>query len=363
MKIAELHASNWAGVCYVTGGGTLLLSDLLCEPGASATILNAAVPYSNEALAQLLGHSPDQACSEISARNLAMKAFSDAKEYSSDQALFGLGVTASLQTNHPKRGALRAYIAIQTATRSQVTKVEFSNSQTRKAQEILLAKIAYGKLCSGLGIASDPYPDCNTQTAYARTAQEILFDTEPVALGARAPAYLPGAFNPMHSGHCQMRQLAQEMLQCDVQYELSVRNVDKLPLDYFDLDQRCKQFQPDELLLTNLPYFYQKAKHLSVDRRVTFVVGVDTFARIIDPKFYQIGMPLHDVVNFFIATGTNFLVFGRTVGNKFMTLADLSIPPNLRELCRQVEAAQFQCELASSTLRSNSGLTYNDRLE
>ena len=352
MKIADLHASNWSGVCYLTGGGSLLLSELLCEPGASATLLNAGVPYSYQALARLLGHAPTQACSKVTARNLAMRAFTDAQKFKPDHDVFGLGITASLHTSRPKRGTIRAYIALQTLCRSQLTSVEFPNVSTRLEQETLLANVAVGKLCWGLGLTSDPFPTYATQTAVARSSHQRLYETEPIALGVRCKAYLPGAFNPVHEGHRRMHSLAQEILDCEVQYELSIKNADKLPLDYFDLNERVGQFEAGELVITNLPYFYLKAKHLGRSHGVTFVVGIDTFARILEPKFYEGDTRLDDVIQYFVTSKTNFLVFGRTVEDKFMTLDDLSIPASLLPHCRQVESSRFQCNLASSTLRA-----------
>lgn len=351
MKIADLHASNWSGVCYLTGGGSLLISELLCEPGASATLLNAGIPYSYEALAQLLGHAPTQACSEVTARSIAMRAFTDAQKFETDSDLFGLGITASLSTNRSKRGQIRAYIALQTLSLTQVTLVEFPNANTRHEQEALLANVAYGKLCWGLGLTSDPFPTYTTQIATACASRQRLYGSEPIVLGVRSQAHLPGAFNPVHSGHRRMHGLAQEILGCEVQYELSIKNADKLPLDYFDLNQRIDQFGPGELVLTNLPYFYLKAKHLRRNQGVTFVVGIDTFARILEPKFYEGDVRLGDAIQYFVTSKTKFLVFGRTVENKFMTLDDLSVPESLLPQCRQVEHSQFQCDLASSTLR------------
>ena len=42
--IERLHADPRKGVFVVTGGGSLLLSDLMTVPGASATVLEATVP-------------------------------------------------------------------------------------------------------------------------------------------------------------------------------------------------------------------------------------------------------------------------------------------------------------------------------
>ena len=354
MDIEDLHSSNWAGVCYLTGGGSRLLSQLLSVSGASATILDAQIPYSYEALGRLLGSKPEQACSESTARGLAMKAFINAQSLGSENEIFGLGVTASLSTNREKRGVIRAFVALQTLNRSQVSILEFTHSKTREEQEATLAQVAYAKLCFGLELSSDSYPNCRTQTAIAQESHSRLFKAEPFALGARKRAYLPGAFNPLHAGHRQMLALSEELLRCEVQYELSVKNVDKLPLDYFDLNQRVNQFKSDELVLTNLPHFFSKAKHLSDGKDITFALGIDTFARILEPKFYETGEQLVDVINYFVGLKTRFLVFGRTIENEFRTLKDLSIPANLRPLCQQVDAAQFQCDLSSTTLRAKS---------
>ena len=354
MKVADLHSSDWAGACYLTGGGSILLSQLLRVPGASNTILDAQVPYSYEALVELLGRTPEHACSETTARNLAMKAFMNAQQLRSSDQLFGLGITASLSTNREKRGALRAFVALQTMCRSQVTEVNFTNFRTREEQETLLADVAFSKLCTGLELAHDTYQNFRTHTANAQKSHSRLYKGEPSALGARTKAYFPGAFNPLHSGHRQMRALAQELLQCEVQYELSVKNVDKLPLDYFDLNQRLNQFAPDEVVLTNLAHFFNKVKHLSKNGGVSFVVGIDTLARIIESQYYDTPERRDEVVSFFVTSGTQFLVFGRTVENKFKTIDDLLLPQELRQCCQQVEATEFQCDVSSSTLRSET---------
>ena len=58
-RAERLHASHWQGVVYLTGGGSPLLSDLLSVPGASNTVLEAAVPYAAKALSDLLGTTPE----------------------------------------------------------------------------------------------------------------------------------------------------------------------------------------------------------------------------------------------------------------------------------------------------------------
>ena len=58
-------------VIAATGGGSRAISELLGVPGASATLLEAIVPYAESALTQLLGRSPEQACSPATALALA----------------------------------------------------------------------------------------------------------------------------------------------------------------------------------------------------------------------------------------------------------------------------------------------------
>lgn len=50
-------------------------------------------------------------------------------------------------------------------------------------------------------------------------------------------ALLPGTFNPLHSGHRRMAEMAAEILRTDVWYELSIENVDKRRLPP---KRRCK---------------------------------------------------------------------------------------------------------------------------
>src|SRR5262245_36486473 len=114
--IERLHTGAMSGVLAVSGGGSLLLSDLLTVPGASNSVLEAVVPYAPSSLARFLGAEPEQACSGATARAMAVRAFERALLLApgAQRQRFGLAVTASLRTTRPKRGAHRAYVALQT---------------------------------------------------------------------------------------------------------------------------------------------------------------------------------------------------------------------------------------------------------
>ena len=96
------HANPWRGVFYVTGGGSDFIAEMLTTAGASRSVLEMTVPYANSALTELLGRTPEQACSAATARTMAMAAFQRARTLSDDKqgpALFGLACTASLATD------------------------------------------------------------------------------------------------------------------------------------------------------------------------------------------------------------------------------------------------------------------------
>jgi hypothetical protein len=81
-------------------------------------VLEAVVPYSLAALVDWIGGKPDQACSEATARAMAMAAFMRVRELAPDadvEKLIGVGCTASLATDRPKRGERRIHVAVQCA--------------------------------------------------------------------------------------------------------------------------------------------------------------------------------------------------------------------------------------------------------
>ncbi len=350
--VEKIHLSNWRGVFYVTGGGSLLLSDLLTVPGASATVLDARIPYAGAALEEVTHQDLRQACSSTAAQTLAMQAFVKAKELDSHSHLFGLGVTASLATNREKKGRLRAYIALQTASKSQVSELFFSRGTSRMEQEQLLAETSLRKLASGLNIKDSLKASDSDRVAKATESTSRLLGEKSCFVGNPQSIFLPGAFNPLHQGHRLMKAMAEQFCGARVQYELCVRNIDKPPLDFLEIERLCAQFSEDDLVLTNTPKFRDKAGLLAPSGNATFVVGVDTLLRVADPNYYEDGEELDAAVSLFVSRNDRFLVFGRTVnGQKFATLNDIDLPYELRQQCEGFTEKQFRMDVSSSDLR------------
>ena len=354
MNVQVLHDSEWSGVFYITGGGSLLLSDMLKVPGASQTVLDAQVPYSTEALTQLLGGSTESYCSKEAACALAMQAFNASISLRSSDKNFGFACTASLRSNEPKKGAHRAHIALQTSDTTAYWFIEFEKGElSREDEERKLGDFLMQSLGQGLSLYSDsslvPDDSINVGTELAS-----LINGRISHLNRRARVFLPGAFNPLHEGHKSMRSYVEEMLGEPVQYELSVQNVDKPPLDFIEMQRRMHQFSEDSLVLTNCPRFVEKAETLSDGGRgCTFVVGLDTFERIVSSRYYAGSLALRDeAIQKLTSVNTQFIVFGRLRNGNYRTLADVNIPDALRDFCRVVTEEEFRMDISSTQLRN-----------
>ncbi len=351
-----LHASPWQGVFYVTGGGSLLLSELLTTPGASATVLEARVPYDQTALEEILGRHPDQACSDATARAMAMAAFQRARHLAGGRhagRTFGLGCTASLASRREKRGAHRAHVAVQTENLTWAARLGFHGDRHEEEQGLLeLLWHALGQVVElplAAALPGEPEVACTVaEPAWRR----LILGEEPAHASRPHDGRLlmPGAFNPLHHAHRRMLEIAEQKTGLPGAYELSVVNVDKPPLDYREIATRLEQFDRP-VWLTRLPTFVEKARRF---RGAHFVVGVDTLVRIMDSGYYG-GMEARDQALAELGElDTHFVVFGRELENRFVCLSDLTLPSLLADLCIEVSREEFSEPVSSTALRRGS---------
>ena len=160
----------------------------------------------------------------------------------------------------------------------------------------------------------------------------------------------PGAFNPLHAGHRAMADVAEDRVGRPVEFEMSLLNVDKPPLVIDDVVRRCEQFPPHQpVWLTNSPRFSQKADSFA---GATFVVGLDTIARLSDAHYYNgDAAAAQRAIEHIAARECRFLVFGRITSSGFQTLSQLSLPAALAAICEEVSAADFRHDVSSTELR------------
>lgn len=366
--VRRIHETPLRFVLAVTGGGSEAIGRLLRVPGASRSVLEAIVPYAAAALSDFLGARPEEFCSGRTARAMAMCAYQRAKSLAAaeglDTPLAGIGCTAGLHTDRPKRGSERVHLAVQTAQSTVAQSIVFEKSaRSRGQQEAIVANLILALAGEACGLPAElawPWlPGENLETARCHAPppwQELLAGQQQrvgqsvPALPAGRQAVFPGAFNPLHDGHRRMRGIAQQMLGAPVCYEISILNVDKPPLDFLEMQARGAQFRPDEpLWWSRAATFLEKS---AVFPDATFIVGADTIVRIGDPKYYgDDPAACREAIAGIAHRGGQFLVFGRTVEGRFQTLDDLPLPAELRALCRQVPAEQFHMDVSSTQLR------------
>ena len=178
---------------------------------------------------------------------------------------------------------------------------------------------------------------------------------------AHAPAsrgcLLPGSFNPVHTGHRRMLEVASARLGTDAgggaAYELAIANPDKPPLSPEDAAACLARFTDTETVwLTLAPTFPEKAR---IFPGTTFVVGVDTIVRIAAPRYY--GGPQGRDAALDALRGCRFLVFGRHTGAAgFKTLDSVPLPGALLALCDGIPEADFRADISSTELRRRAHL-------
>src|SRR5437016_555261 len=112
--VEALHAAPTRCVLALTGGGASAASALLGEAGASRTVLQVIIPYHDADLRDFLGFRPEQSCAPETALAIARRAYERAEQLAPGEAVAGLGLTASLATDRPKRGEHRFHLALVT---------------------------------------------------------------------------------------------------------------------------------------------------------------------------------------------------------------------------------------------------------
>lgn len=407
--IRAIHASGRRFTLAATGGGASAIGWLLSVPGGSRSVLEAIVPYSNSALHDYLRATPEQACSSRTARAMAMVAYERASRLavaesgenaaheasgSSAHAVFGIGCTASLASDRPKRGEHRVHAALQSGDRTIAVSLTLAKdlrdraTEERITSELLLKLIA--QACAVDSHLPGGLVDADRVERLEKVAPLAWRELLSGRLGAarwngesadRSPMprlVFPGAFHPLHDGHRHMAQWASDHLGLPAAFELSIENVDKPPLDFLEIETRGRQFEPrrdaassdgsapggdsispdttaspgaNPLWLTRAPTFVEKSD-LFPD--ATFVVGADTILRIADPRYYGGSVANRDAALLALRdNGARFLVFGRLLSDsrEFRTLDQLALPPALLALCSAVPANEFREDVSSTELR------------
>jgi hypothetical protein len=370
--ISTLHGSGRKAALAITGGGSGAVGELLRVPGGSRLLIEAQVPYDEMALAAFLGFAPAQACNSATAIAMARTARARAaKLVPAGTDLVGLGATAALVSDRPRRGEHRFHIAFANAAGiAHCTCTMAKGRRDRAAEEDLVSRAIVLWLARACGIATPSLRSlldadehyAETEVATADTIDQLLageldrVTVQPdgqMMLSAPQPLVLfPGSFNPMHEGHVLLARVAEELRQQPVVFEISVTNVDKPPLAGETVRHRLAQFAwkaPVEL--TRAPTFVEKSRLFP---GTTFVVGADTAERLFGPKYYgddeaRMHVALEEIAN----SGGSFLVAVRLdAAGRVRALADIPVPQRYADLFTEIPEHHFRVDASSSEIRA-----------
>lgn len=163
----------------------------------------------------------------------------------------------------------------------------------------------------------------------------------------------PGAFNPIHTGHRRMAEIASKKIGQSCHFEICIDNADKGRLDSDELAQRCRQdFGCHGLLISSATRFVDKAQLFP---HATFIVGADTLTRLAETKYYD-GHQSQMLAAFesIASNQCQFIVFGRRIEGLFTNGSEERLPPELKRLCQFLAREEFEMDISSTQIRNSS---------
>lgn len=341
--IREIHKTPTKAVIIATGGGTGIFPIMLERGGGSSTLLSGMIPYSQDETISILGGKPEKFVSEHTARSLAMAAYQKAVKLCTDGSpVVGLSCTASLQTiprSEEREGRKhRVFMALQTHNKTisivyemeQLTGPEdITGIHHRIWEENVCVQGIVGLLAEGCGVRAhltfDETVHITRKEFQSEELGQLLANKIPmVTFNGNANSghvIFSGSFNPVHEGHMEMVSLIRnnENIKPEnrtVAFEISIRNVDKPPLDFLTIQERIEQFTKmgETVHITNAPNFIEKS---ALFKGRNFIVGYDTAVRILDPRYVG---PIDKVLQTFKDNGNYFYIFPR------QSMASFSLP-------------------------------------
>ncbi len=193
----------------------------------------------------------------------------------------------------------------------------------------------------------------DTKTAFGPSRTEIR------ELLPEKPLVLAGSFNPFHDGHREMLAAAAKLTSRTGYLEISIQNVDKPLLPRRELDRRAALIASEglSLIVTSAPRFTEKS---SVLPGSSFLIGFDTFVRLLDEKYYpdHVTGELTSVENSLDLIEENrcqFVVAGRVDDQQmFKELSGVKIPRRYQKMFIGLSESQFRSDISSTEMRDRS---------
>lgn len=365
--IAAIHNTPHQAVIEFAGAGSEALYWLHQVAGSSRTILEATDRYAADSLAGLLGFTPSQFTSIEVSQLMANRAYLRAKALSDSADLTGLGCTATIATDRTKKGGHRCHVSVQTGESLTTYSLTMTKgSRNREHEEQLVSGLVVNALAKACGVSEMELPLQPEESLISQEGDDSLMNW----LGEQSLQYIsvdaqgiitagnclenvvvfPGSYNPLHDGHRRLAAVARQRLSKDVCFEITLKNADKDQISWAEARQRADQFKHfGTVLFTQVALFSQKA---NIFPNSAFVIGTDTVARLIQPRFYDDDVEkMHQSFKEIQQSGCRFLVAGRESDGQFITLSDIEIPPAYQCLFEEIPESEFRMDISSTAIR------------
>ncbi len=339
--------------------------------GISEHLCGSAVTYRNQTKQDWLEVSPESLENPGAVSQQVVQLMAQGVLSSTEEANVALAVTGHLGPAAPAEldGLIHIGVACQnqSATASEETFTATRPVRMKSSGRLLRQQEAAHEVLATLIDVMDIYEQWQRirqgEVGKSRFSWEHHVRSEKPVTGDdvdRIPRFLfPGSYDPRHEGHLEIAQYVKSTFGADLEYELSLENVDKPALEFHETLSRLFQFiGSDVIWLTESATFAEKSQLFP---EVTFVVGVDTIIRVANSKYHSNEDSHRQAIEEIVEAGCSFLVFGRQLDQDsaespgFYQLEDLVLPIELKEICRQVPAASFRCDMSSTELRARRG--------
>ena len=370
IRLVELiHRTTGMASLVIAGAGSQAINAILGVAGASRTVLDIQVPYASSAVVDYLGEEPGQYVSTDAALSLARASYSRAAKLREERIpVFGVSCTATIATDRPKRGDHRCHVCVYGPTGWKSASITFVKGlRSRDEEDAIVSRLILNSLAGAVGIRErldltlSPEERVLTDSKCLNDPLEalasghvghVLIDTEgeQTADFLFSGGIISGSFNPRHSGHDRLAEVASDLLEAPVAFELSVTNVDKPELELPEVRRRIDQFKGhSNIIATRATVFYEKARLLP---GCTFVIGFDTLVRLVDAKYYRNSPALMmSALMEMRSLGCSFLVAGRLDSDGFKTPCDVDLPAYLSDMFRSIPESMFREDISSTQIR------------
>mgnify|MGYP003971356623 CR=1 FL=1 len=287
----------------------------LSESGSSNTLFEATVLNSLASCNKFLDFNAKELTPELLVRSLALTCYKRAKTYGHIPQLFGLAIVED-------KGYI--YVALQTMSNTVCKSIKPKPLSAKRHSE-LITEFVFKTMLQYLTIAR-PLSSrvleytCNSNTALSQSIIPLLENTTNAVYpftDTPPEVIFSGSWDPLTQEHMYVASIAEVFCNSKVYFEVSMDTIRGPSLDLLDAERLIQQFDNMYFVITKAPTFLEKAK---IFPNVTFVVGIDTWLKVIDPKYYA--FPLDELINRFNQYGSKFLVFGRQEGERWLTMSE-----------------------------------------